>query len=151
MADLFSTAKLNTHLSRNVERMKFVTPGDGVEFEIPDEWWSFAEMSNFSAGSAGNFYPYHANQKPIEVVPIADIESPIRNAGFQPFRKYKLVPVLLAFTSPECALPPVEVVALPGGPGTRYRVINGFHRYYASIAAGYTKLPVIVRSGEHLL
>ena len=131
--------------------MKFVAPGDGVEFEIPDEWWSFAEMATFSARNGGTYYPYPAKQTSIDIVPIADVESPIRNAGVQPFRKYKLVPVLLAFTSPECALPPVEVEALPNAPGTRYRVINGYHRYYASIAAGYSKLPVIVRAGKHVL
>jgi ParB-like chromosome segregation protein Spo0J len=51
---------------------------------------------------------------------------------------------LLAFVSPECALPPVEVIRAFSG---RYdlKIINGYHRYYASVAVGYTKLPVVIR------
>ena len=28
--------------------MKFKTPS-GIDFEIPDDWWNFAEMNDFSA------------------------------------------------------------------------------------------------------
>jgi hypothetical protein len=124
--------------------MWFATPDTGIRFEIPDEWWAFADMNAFSPGESG-FYPYTpecANE--VEVVPLSAVEPPLRASGVPPFKKYKLVPVLFAFASPECAIPPVEVVVVPS---TRYRfrVLNGYHRYYASVAVGYTRLPVIVR------
>lgn len=58
--------------------------------------------------------------------------------------KYKLVPVLMAFQSPECYLPPVELEALAGEP-YRFRVLNGFHRFYASVVVGYASLPGFLR------
>ena len=104
-------------------------------------------MSAFSPNGGGYYpYPFQLSDS-VEVVEITDVEPPTRSDGVSPFKKYKLVPVLLAFRSPECALPPVEVERLPGG-GPKYRVVNGYHRYYASVAVGYTKLPVTIRRGH---
>ena len=70
---------------------------------------------------------------------------PVRANGVPLLRKYKIVPVLLGYLSPECALPPVEV-HLSKQPGPyRFTVYNGYHRFYASIAVGYPYLPAIVR------
>ena len=126
--------------------MQFQTSPTGAIFEIPDDWWSFAEMNAFSPGGGG-YYPYDPrwNTQDVEVVYLSDIEPPTRNSRVPPFKKYKLVPVLLAFRSPECALPPVEVQPFRGSRSYRFSVINGYHRYYASVAAGYNKLPIIVR------
>lgn len=122
--------------------MRFERP-NGIPFEIQDEWWVFAEMDCFTRN--GDAYPHASGCKEVQIVPLVDIEPPTRAHGVPPFKKYKLVPILLAFSSPECALPPVEVcTAAPSGP-YRFKVFNGYHRYYASIAVGYTALPVFVR------
>jgi hypothetical protein len=124
--------------------MQFQTPGGEVTFDIPDEWWHFAEMNTFRL--RGRFYPYPlASDQEIDAVPLAEIEPPMRNAGVPPFKKYKMVPVLFALSSPECALPPVEVDALPASATYRFRVYNGYHRYYASAAVGYSLVPVVIR------
>jgi hypothetical protein len=124
----------------------FETPGGEVAFEIPDEWWHFAEMDTFSS-KGGRFYPYRplTGDQEIEAVPLTDIEPPTRNSGVPPFKKYKMVPVLFALYSPECALPPVEVNALVAPAAYRFNVHNGYHRYYASVAVGYPLLPVVIR------
>lgn len=122
--------------------MDFVVPGSAVSFTIPDEWWTFCEMTTFRPVS--KLYLYTRNCSEAIVVPITEIEPPVRDAGMPPFRKYKLVPVLLAFTSPGCALPPVPVEQLDTG-SYQYRPINGYHRFYASVAVGYPMLPVILR------
>jgi len=123
--------------------MKFKTPR-GFEFEIPDDWWACADMKEFVRGDCMQ-YPCNATGR-VEIVSIADIEPPTRSQGIPFFKKYKLVPILLAFHSPECALPPVTVQKPNALAETRfrYKVHNGFHRYYASIAVGFTSLPVIV-------
>jgi hypothetical protein len=122
--------------------MHFATPDATVAFEIPDEWWTFAEMDGFSDGE---YYPYPVGQADkVQVVPIAEVQPPLRNKGVPPFKKYKMLPVLFAFASPECAMPAVEVTACSEGP-YRYRVQNGYHRYYASVAVGFTQLPVTLR------
>ena len=131
--------------------MWFEIPGAGSQFEIPDDWWTFVGMGEFSP-SPGGYFPYSTapgNEETV-VEPLTDIEPPLRDAGIPPFKKYKLVPVLFSFMSPECALPPVEVIAATHESRYRYRVRNGYHRFYASVAAGYTNLPVLVRSPFNL-
>jgi hypothetical protein len=112
----------------------------GVDFEIADDWWIFAEMSSFSCGMRTG-YPYHPSAEVAEVT-IAEIKPPMRNPEVELFEKCRMVSILLAFKC--CSpLPPVdtELLAVATGP-YRFRVYDGFHRYYASIAAGFTVLPV---------
>jgi hypothetical protein len=118
----------------------------GVEFDIPDEWWAFAEMQRFERGT-GQFYYYggYPDSERVQVVDLAIVEPSIRTVGVPLFKKYKLVPVLFALTSPECSLPPVKVALHPEPDRYLYRVTNGLHRYYASVAVGYTRLPVIIQ------
>lgn len=123
--------------------MIFTTPGTDHTFEIPDDWWQFTEMRQFHPNSSG-FYPYHTTSEPVELVSIEVVEPPSRGPIIEEFKKYKLVPVLLAFQSPECALPPVQVKRVSSPSKFQYRVHNGFHRFFASVAAGYSKLPVTV-------
>jgi hypothetical protein len=103
-------------------------------------------MDSFSP-SGGGFYPYRQSEitGDIYVVPLSDIEPPMRNSGVPPFKKYKMLPVLFAFLSPECALPPVEVQCLAPSETYRFKVHNGYHRYYASAAVGYTSLRIVIR------
>jgi hypothetical protein len=125
--------------------MRFETPAGQVAFEIADDWWFYAEMDNFSA-KRGRYYAYPPHAQGVDVVPLSDVEPPMRNSGVPPFKKYKMVPILFALSSPECALPPVEVGALAVRAAHRFKVHNGYHRYYASVAVGYPLLPVVIRS-----
>jgi hypothetical protein len=120
--------------------MEFSVSGSDVRFTIPDDWWTFCDLP---IQLASEFYPYTRNCKEARAVPLLEIEPPRRDGGVPPFRKYKLVPVLLGFTSPVCAIPPVRVEEISDS-RYRYRVLNGYHRYFASIAVGYSKLPVVV-------
>jgi hypothetical protein len=120
--------------------MQFSVPGSDVRFTIPDDWWTFCELP---IRLPSKFYPYTRKCKEARAVALLEIEPPRRDDGVPPFRKYKLVPVLLGFTSPECAIPPVRVEEIRDS-RYRYRVVNGYHRYYASIAVAYSKLPVVV-------
>jgi len=122
--------------------MLFQTPCAALSFEIPNEWWQFAEMQSLRRGSP--FYPYKViDHQSVQVVPATLVEPPQRAEGVPPFKKYKLLPVFFAFQSPECELPAIEVIELNEG-RYRYRVRNGYHRYYASVAVGFSELPVLV-------
>jgi hypothetical protein len=70
----------------------------------------------------------------VQIVPLSEIEPPTRNSAIPPFKKYKLIPVLFGFQSPESPLPPVEVLLKDRPDQFRFTVYNGYHRYYASIA-----------------
>ena len=122
--------------------MQFTTPRGELPFEIPDEWWAFAEMSRFTLNGA-RFYAWDPDRYPTaKAVPITEIEPPQRSAGLDPFKKYKLVPILFAFRSPEGVLPPVEV--RPSSSGYGFQLVNGAHRYYASAAVRFPFLPIVV-------
>jgi len=120
--------------------MRFETPAPGIAFDIPDEWWRFADMAGFRPSS--DFYP--PNESPFEALALAEVQPPARFEGVPLFKKYKLVPVLFAFQSPECALPLVQVIELPEPGRYRFAVHNGFHRFYASVAVGFSHLPAKV-------
>lgn len=113
-----------------------------MDYTIPEDWLAFCDVSSWTRGS--DYYPYPSGET-VEIVALADIEPPRRDAAIAPFKKYKMCPVLFAFHSPECALPPVVVVPLPTGEAFRYRLANGFHRFYASVYVGYPYIPAEVR------
>lgn len=117
-------------------------PGTNLEFEIPQDWWLFCDMNIWNVNDY-KYYPHNGSLRETKIANITHIEPPTRDNGITPFKKYKLVPILLAFTSPECVLPPVEVRENNSG-SYKYTVTNGYHRYYASLAVGYTMLPIVV-------
>jgi hypothetical protein len=120
--------------------MIFHTPS-GVAFDIPNDWWAFADMPGFRPAS--DYYPYSPCKGDFEIVLLSDIEPLKRTAGTPLFRKSRLVLILFGFQSPWCALPPIELH--PNSQGQfRYRMHNGCHRYYASIAAVYTQIAALV-------
>ncbi|OAI05412.1 hypothetical protein A1353_11540 [Methylomonas methanica] len=121
--------------------MRFRTPRDDYDFDIPDEWWSFAELDQL-VSTPGPYYPYKSADA-VQIVLLSDIEPPQRSKAIEPFKKYKLVPLLLAFRSPECGLPPIQLVELEDAV-YRYRVTNGYHRFYSSIAVGYSHAPAVL-------
>jgi hypothetical protein len=121
--------------------MQFSTPAPGINFEIPDEWWTFVEIEGFAPAPNG-FYP--PNTSDCVLLDLAEVEPPSRNAGVPLFKKEKFVPVLFAMRSEESTLPPIQVLprTLPGR--YRFRVFNGFHRFYASAAVGFARLPAVI-------
>ena len=124
--------------------MKFKTPPpSSFAFEIPDEWWIFAEMNAFSSGEDSTYLYKFSDE--IRAVSLADIEPPKRFPGVPLLKKHRLVSLLLAFSSPDgCALPPVQIFLKdPSGP-YRFEVYDGCHRFYASVAAGFVELPVLI-------
>ena len=127
--------------------MVFNTPNNDFTFDIPDDWWLFAEMDKFSPHECG-FYLFPPKLDSIvKVVPIVEVELPTRDDGVPLLIKRNLLPILFGFTDPECVLPPVKVTELPQTHRYRFRLLNGCHRYYASVTAGYTRLPVTVETG----
>jgi hypothetical protein len=123
--------------------MRFVVPSDQSEFDVPDEWLEFCDLANWTRGS--EFFPPDPRVPDVEVLEIAAVDPPHRDEGLEMFRKYKFVPILFAFQSPQCALPPIRVTSAREG---RWQVLNGFHRFYASVVVGYTRIPaeLVVRT-----
>ena len=123
--------------------MHFLHPTERFEFEVPDEWLSAAGALNFRPQESA--YAATSDQKwPTILLPINQVRAPRRDAGIAGLRKDRSINVLLAMVQ-RVALPPLEVHRQPHEAGSSVEVRDGFHRYFLSIALGFTWLPVSVR------
>jgi hypothetical protein len=128
--------------------MRFAFPRHPAEFEIPDEWWSEAGMPGFRP--LGSAY----NSADGELVQLNDIEPPYRlkraSLTAHGFNRERVVSILKGFQA-GALLPPIDLLRIPpthdisGDPFT-FRVIDGFHRFYASIAVGFVFVPASLRA-----
>jgi len=123
--------------------MRFTTPRGEVAFEIPDEWWEFVVVNDLPFNHPHFFLYDKAAYPDAAIVQVANIEPPRRSAGVEAFKKYKLVPVLLAFWSPEYSLAPINLKP-SSNRKYKFQLVSGFHRYYAAIAVGYSMIPALV-------
>jgi hypothetical protein len=112
-----------------------------TRFEILDALWEAEGMLGFTP-HARAFSVAPSQKGTIVVVPISDIAAPVRDSGVRLFDEEKLIAILRAFRS-GTPLPPVEVNETSATP-YRYKVFDGYHRYYASAAAGFSDLPVVI-------
>jgi hypothetical protein len=127
--------------------MRFRFPLLPAEFEIPDSWWADAGMAAFCPGA-----PSYRSTPDAVLVPLREVEPPFRRPEVmhdgQGFGRARMIRVLSAMVT-GAEMPPVPVVALPSADDPAspfaYRVCDGFHRFYASVAAGFEKLPVVFR------
>jgi hypothetical protein len=126
--------------------MRFRFPLLPAEFEIPDSWWADAGMTAFCPGA-----PTYRSTPDAIAVPLREIEPPFRYPevmrDWRGFDRERLVRILGGIAT-DAEMEPVPVLELPPtdleGP-FRYRVCNGLHRFYASVAAGFECLPVVVK------
>jgi len=85
-----------------------------------------------------------APQADIVRVALRAIARPQRTVkkDFGGFERVRLVKVLAGFVGEE-AIPPVKVHELPEGP-FRFGLRDGFHRFYASVAAGFDHISAVI-------
>jgi hypothetical protein len=83
---------------------------------------------------SGNVVPQN-----VVTVRTCEVQPPTDRLGGL-YSDYKLENVLEGMET-GTILPPVQLRALPGHGDFKYRVIDGIHRYYASVKRGYAELP----------
>ena len=124
--------------------MRFPMPNHPCDFEIPDDWLAEAGMDGFIRKRSA--YQSLAGAR---LVPLVEIEPPKRNPAvvkdWRGFDRARMVSVLKGIAI-GAEIPPVPLLELPTGtcpfPAPyRCRVKDGFHRFYASVAAGFECLP----------
>ena len=118
--------------------MKFKVPEHELTFEIPDDWWESANLAGYSSKSSH----YNTDLTYIEIVAIKDITPPLRDGGLVWFRDRETVVRLLYEIKNNKAIEPIEVWNKEKSNLDKYIVYDGFHRFYLSIAMGYTKIPI---------
>jgi hypothetical protein len=131
--------------------MRFSFPCFPGEFEIPTEWWREAGMEGFTPTAAT-----YLSTTATGTIPLRNIEPPVRfpecpqdGGGF---KRESMVSVLRGISSGS-DIEPVPLIVLPSFPEFAvprpprpfdFRVYNGYHRFYASVAAGFSCLPATV-------
>ena len=123
-----------------------------LEVELPDEWLREVGVPQFA--SAGSSYTVDASAFPdrdIFEVCVTDVAPVQRNVGVGIFNfniktgqtaRERVVSILRGFLS-GAKLPPVEVVAFPDGEPHRYKLVAGAHRFYCSLAMGFSSVPAV--------
>lgn len=100
------------------------------------------------AGPSEASYAYDATDLSVQLVALSDIEPPQRGPG-----KVSLVPAradAIIYGMIDCKqMPPIRV-KVPADPGGEYRyaLYDGFHRFYLSVAAGFSHIPVEIVDAE---
>jgi hypothetical protein len=128
--------------------MRYPMPNYPCEFEIPDAWLAEAGMDGFTRTA-----PAYRSTAAAVPVPLREIEPPYRGPekDWRGFDRRRLISVLNGIAT-GAEIEPVPLLQLPPDLPSRapygFRVLDGFHRFYASIAAGFERLPAsIVGSG----
>lgn len=118
------------------------------QFEIDDEWWTEAGMQAFVPKTRSYRVDAQMFQNCWEL-PIVEVEATRRQLSHGVFNddaetcrsaKNRVISILRGFLD-DAPMPPVEVVRLPAGASNTYKLTQGAHRFYLSIAAGFTHVP----------
>ena len=110
---------------------------DAVTFEIPDEW-----LRQFDLAAPVRLTEHFISGPSATILDIDSIRSPVRNPGVRWFDEGRMLDILKGIATSH-PLPPIELVETRGE-RLPYRVHDGLHRYYASIAVGFRQVPVRV-------
>jgi len=143
--------------------MQYALPNFPCQFDIPDDWLDEAGFRGFRTTT-----PAFRSTVGATLIPLAKIEPPRRLPSYPldacGFVRAKMVNVLKEIVC-DVEIMPVPLVELPeldvrlvGGPSPSYRcrtydyrTMDGFHRFYASVAAGFEYLPADVTTVPELV
>lgn len=127
--------------------MRYPMPNYPCEFEIPDAWLTEASIDGFTRTA-----PAYRSTAAAVAVPLREIEPPYRTPSttkdWRGFDRSRFMSVLNGIAA-GAEIEPVPLLELPAGDFVnrapyRYRVRDGYHRFYASIAVGFECLPAVI-------
>jgi hypothetical protein len=145
----------NRHYRGSSISVRYSTPNFPCEFEIPDDW--LAEFGNNGFPATANAY---RSTPETVLVALTDIIPPMRKPAYpkdwRGFERTRLIDLLRGIVADE-QIDPVSLIELwPASDpmlslAYRYSVRDGFHRFYASIIAGFTELPASIQTLSEVL
>jgi hypothetical protein len=129
--------------------MRFALP---IPFDIPDHIWHGTGMAGwqpYACSYSAVAYRDALTDRPhedlrVELVPIDRVEPPQNNGVARFLVDDRLLRVLQGFAT-GVPLPAVLGQRHDNDPMADVQVLDGAHRFYASVAVGFTHLPVAVR------
>ena len=121
-----------------------------LQIELDDTWYTEAEMDGFVPLTRTYLVNADAaNGRKLFDIRIDEVRPVKRNPGVGIFNdnqeasaRERVVSILRGFRTGS-AIPPVEIVLEPPDSQFRYRLIAGVHRFYCSLAAGFSHVPAV--------
>ena len=121
-----------------------------LEIELDDEWWTEADMEDFvPKGKAYRVDLDAALGRTIFEIRIDEVRPLKRNSGVGIFNnneeasaKSRVVSILRGFIA-DTEIPPVEVIPESSGSDFNYKLVAGAHRFYCSLATGFSHVPAV--------
>jgi hypothetical protein len=107
-----------------------------MPFCLEDECWDKAGMDGFEPGEP-HYTPL--DQESLMIVDLRDIKPRVRKQGFN---RKRLLRILKGYRK-QSGIPPIRVAENRDG-AQPYRLIDGFHRFFSSAAAGFTHIPAVL-------
>jgi hypothetical protein len=121
-----------------------------LQIEFDDRWWAEAGMQGFLPLTKAYRVDNDAvNGRKLFKVKIVEVRPVIRNPNIGIFNdndeasaKDRVVSILKGFRTGS-PIPPVEIVFEPADSEFRYKLVAGVHRFYCSLAAGFSHVPAV--------
>ena len=121
-----------------------------LEIELDDSWWIEGGMVGFVPLTKAYFVDTDTTKgKELLEIKIDEVRPVRRNPGVGIFNdneeasaRERVVSILRGFRTGS-AIPPVEIVFEPPDSEFRYRLVAGAHRFYCSLAAGFSHIPAV--------
>ena len=125
---------------------------EDFSFELNDEWWAEAGMQGFVPLSRS--YRVDSQAFPgrdvyeVRIDTVAPVRRHLSHGVFNDDvetglgAKDRVTNILCGFLT-ITAIPPVEILSLPSDAQHKYELKHGAHRFYLSIAAGFTHVPAV--------
>lgn len=124
--------------------MQFSIPHSKIVFEIPDAWLREGNAIGFSPTTPAYLFEPDPVWPNVVVVPFSEVAPIVRDAGVVGLHEDRTVSLLRAITTGH-AVPAVEADEPTQPMVRRYRVRNGYHRFYISAALGFSHVPLSVK------
>ena len=119
----------------------------GIVIELPDDWWAEAGMVSF-VPTSNSYRVEQSSHEAIQEVSIEDVGPVLRNPIFRDgsegegTARERVVRILRNFRLGQHTHP-VNVVGGKLEYRHRYKLTHGAHRFYCSLAAGFTHVPAV--------
>jgi hypothetical protein len=119
-----------------------------LKIELPDSWWAEARMADF-VPRARAFRPDRCAERGVEIfeVKIEEVAPLQRAPGVGIFNDNKeetarerVLRILRKFRA-DAEIRPIRLTKLAPGGVFRYEIADGSHRFYCSLAAGFSHVP----------
>jgi hypothetical protein len=119
-------------------------------FDVPDEWWIESGIAKFRPASEA----YRVKAQPdqdiysVRIDDVAPVERRLSEGLFRNhptkllLAKDRVLEILRGFAA-NAEIPPVRLVRFSTSERYRYKLTDGAHRFYLSIAAGFTHVPAV--------